>query len=249
MTIDIETFGTTAVVKLSTPDGLNLLTSQLRSELEEGLTALDHDSGVRAIVLQGTERAFSSGADINELPLPPCDPRGLLKRILSVIRLPERLGKPVIAVVEGNALAGGFELALACDWIFASPDARFSLPEVAVGLVPGYALSRLPMLVGEAKARRMMLDPVLMGPEEVAAMGIHVTPCEDPAAAAMAMAERMAAAAPNSAALVKRLTNRWLRMSDFTLVIEAYGFLFNTQDAAEGIQAFREHREPQFLGK
>jgi enoyl-CoA hydratase/carnithine racemase len=238
----------TAILTLESDDGLNRLSRHFLRELAEHLHTCAENSSVRGIVIAATGRAFSAGADIEEFPYGR-DADEFLHEMLTLISTPERIPKPVVAAVERSAIAGGFELALACDWIVAHPEARLGLAEVKFGFMPGYCMSRLPYLVGEARARRLLLDPGPFRPKELAALGIHISESsegKDAIGGAIEMCRRMEVGAPSSIRLVKGLTNRFVRNPDFDAVIAAYNFLFLHPASHEGLNAFRENRSPDF---
>ncbi len=248
MPTSVAVDGTVAVVTLSSADGLNRLSRALLGELATALYDCERNSAVRGIVLTAEGRTFSAGADIDEFPYGQ-DADGFLHEVLGLLSTPERIAKPIVAVVERSAMAGGLELALSCDWIVAAADARLGLPEVQLGFMPGYCMSRLPSLVGEARARRLMLDPGPYTPAELATLGVHVSSPPDGRSVleeAMTICTRMSVGAPTSIRLVKAMTNRLVRSPDFEPVIAAYNYLFQLPAASEGLAAFREHRAPDF---
>ena len=244
MSVNVEARDHIALVTLSSDDGLNLLSCAVLEELAERLHDLEADSGVDGIVLQSSERCFSAGADIDEFPLGE-DAYEFLHRILFLLSTPERINKPVVAAVNGPARAGGFELAMACDWIVATPRSTFGLPEVTFGFVPGYCMSRLPYLVGEARAKRLMLDPGPYSVEDLCSFGIHISSSQDvesPQSEAEEICRRMTAGTPESIRLVKRFTNRLQRSPDFEPVIDAYNYLFGLDAPRDRVQAFRARK-------
>ena len=248
MSIGIAVRETTAILTLKSEDGLNRLSRTVLHELADELHKCEIDGDIRGIVLAAEGRAFSAGADIDEFPYGG-DADSFLREVLGLISTPERIAKPVVAAVERAAVAGGFELALSCDWIVANADARLGLSEIKFGFMPGYCMTRLPYLIGEARARRLMLDPGPFHPEELALLGVHISvPAEgqDIVTGAIEMCRRMEVGAPTSIRLVKHLTNRFVRSPDFEAVIAAYNYLFQLPAASEGFAAFSENRPPDF---
>lgn len=236
------------MLTLTAPDGLNILGIDTLRALAAALSECADDKQTSGVVLTGSGRAFSVGADIDEFPYGE-DAYPFLTEVLSLLSAPERFPKPIVAAVDTLAMAGGFELALACDWIVASPDARMGLSEVRFGFVPGYCMSRLPFLIGEARARRMMLDPGPYDVRELMDLGIHVSACTDDETAvegATRICRRMTGGAPISVRLVKGMTNRFERSPDFEPIVNAYNYLFSRPEAAEGRAAFKERRQPRF---
>jgi enoyl-CoA hydratase/carnithine racemase len=187
---------------------------------------------------------------MTEFPVAPCDPTSFVESVLVSDSMPERLRKPVLAVVEGQAIAGGFELALACDWIYASERAQFRLPEARFGLVAGYAAARLSSIVGSARARRLMMTGEMISAVDAERYGIHVTITRPGGAlaAALAMAEDICRSAPHAVRLIKQRSVAGVMASDpgFRVSLAAYAQLWNSPDAAEAMTAFRERRPPVF---
>ena len=248
MSVECVVEGTTAILTLQSPDGLNRLSRTLLRNLAGVLFECEENSDVRGIVITAEGRTFSAGADIDEFPY-GADADAFLREVLGLISTPERIGKPVIAAIDRSAIAGGFELALSCDWIVADSAARFGLTEIQFGFIPGYCMTRLPFLVGEARARRLMLDPGPFGVDELAQLGIHISSPGIGVSVrdgALAMCQRMEMGAPTSVRLVKRLTNRFVRNPDFEAVVAAYNYLFQHSTAIEGVNAFKEGRQPDF---
>jgi enoyl-CoA hydratase/carnithine racemase len=248
--INSEDRGAIRILAMSSLDGLNILSAADRKVLDELLVDADHDDRVRAIVLTGSDRAFSVGADINEFPKAPCDPAEYVQTALGALSRPERLRKPVLAAVSGRVVAGGFELALACDWIFASEEAEFSLPEARFGLVAGYAAARLPDLIGPARARRLLMSGESITASKAEALGVHVTIVTDgsPLDRALQFAEELSQSAPQAVRLIKQRTVRaagW-RDPDLGVSISGYAELWNNPDTIEGLRAFADRRPPVF---
>ena len=248
--VEYETEGSIAVVRLNRPDRLNALNRQLQDELGEAFAAAEAAPEVRVLILTGTGRAFSVGADIEELETTAEGAARQLQASLACLSSPERLRKPVIAAVNGYALGGGFELALACDIVVASDRAVFSVPEPTLGVVPGFAMQRLPRLVGVMRAREILLTARRLSAQEAREYGLvsRVAPHEELMEQARGVAMGMTELAPLALELLKATINRNLLSSDLEFAERANAWLFTTRDAQEGIRAFREKRKPKFSG-
>jgi enoyl-CoA hydratase/carnithine racemase len=249
-TVEYETEGRIAVVRLNRPDRLNALNRQLQDELGEAFAAAEAAPEVRVLILTGAGRAFSVGADIEELETTAEGAARQLRASLACLSSPERLRKPVIAAVNGYALGGGFELALACDIVVASDRAVFSVPEPTLGVVPGFAMQRLPRLVGVMRAREILLTARRLSAQEAREYGLvsRVAPHDELMEQARSVAMGMTELAPLALELLKATINRNLLPSDLVFAERANAWLFTTRDAQEGIRAFREKRKPKFSG-
>lgn len=248
--MEYEAEGHIAVVRLNRPDRLNALNRQLQDELGEAFAAAEAAREVRVLILTGAGRAFSVGADIEELETTAEGAARQLQASLACLSSPERLRKPVIAAVNGYALGGGFELALACDIVVASDRAVFSVPEPTLGVVPGFAMQRLPRLVGVMRAREILLTARRLSAQEAREYGLvsRVAPHDDLMEQARSVAMGMTELAPLALELLKATINRNLLSSDLVFAERANAWLFTTRDAQEGIRAFREKRKPSFSG-
>ena len=249
-TVEYETEGSIAVVRLNRPGRLNALNRQLQDELGEAFAAAEAAPEVRVLILTGAGRAFSVGADIEELETTAEGAARQLQASLACLSSPERLRKPVIAAVNGYALGGGFELALACDIVVASDRAVFSVPEPTLGVVPGFAMQRLPRLVGVMRAREILLTARRLSAQEAREYGLvsRVAPHDELMEQARSVAMGMTELAPLALELLKATINRNLLASDLVFAERANAWLFATRDAQEGIRAFREKRKPKFSG-
>ncbi len=249
-TVEYEAEGIIAVVRLNRPDRLNALNRRLQDELGEAFAAAEAAPEVRVVILTGAGRAFSVGADIEELETTAEGAARQLQASLACLSSPERLRKPVIAAVNGYALGGGFELALACDIVVASDRAVFSVPEPTLGVVPGLAMQRLPRLVGVMRAREILLTARRLSAQEAREYGLvtRVAPHDELMNQARSVAMSMADLAPLALELLKGAINRNLLPSDLAFAERANAWLFTTRDAQEGIRAFREKRKPKFTG-
>ncbi|HWW23271.1 MAG TPA: enoyl-CoA hydratase-related protein [Edaphobacter sp.] len=246
-----------ATVTLNRPKVLNALNAQTFDELEAMFRTLAVDSAVRVVLLMGAgDKAFAAGADINELASTDAV-TGLAKakRGQAVFRLIETCGKPVIALINGFALGGGCELAMACTLRLASEKARLGQPEVKLGLIPGYGgTQRLPRLVGEPAALKLLLTGEMIDAAEARRIGLvdEVVPAERLMERGEALAKSIVAMAPLAVAgcleAVRR--GRGLQIDAATDVeAEVFGRLCGTVDKAEGTKAFLEKRSPVWEGR
>jgi enoyl-CoA hydratase/carnithine racemase len=247
-TVAVDDSGVVRLITMSSENGLNALDTCAREMLRDALNGAESERHVRAVILLGATRAFSVGADISEFPDAPCDPSQFLLDALAIFSLPERLSKPVVCVIEGLAIAGGLELALASDWIFAEPQAELALTEARFGLLPGYALSRLARSIGSHRARRLMMTGETLKRDAAAQLGLPVSPSEEGSGLddALEFCTLIARSAPSSVAEIKRLDSQLDSDRDFELTVNTYSRLWNEQDGVEGLRAFREHRSPAF---
>ncbi len=242
--------GPLAIVRIDRHRQLNALSREVQDGLTAAFTAAEADAAVRVLVLTGTGRAFSAGADIDELATDPEGAARQLNESLRFLTSPERLRKPVIAAVNGYALGGGFELALACDFVIASEKASFGVPEPTLGVVPGMAMQRLPKIVGIMRARDILLSARRLSAREAFDYGIATRVVADGALMeeAQALGLQVARLGPQAVALLKATINRNFNTDDMLFSERANAWLFATEDAREGIAAFREKRPPRFAG-
>jgi enoyl-CoA hydratase len=253
----VETRDGVAVVTVHRPEKLNALDDRTIEELGAAFDALAADASVRGVILTGAGgKAFVAGADIAELSgETPVEGRDRALRGQRVFDRIENLGKPVIAAVNGFALGGGCELAMACHVRVASENARLGTPEVKLGLMCGYAgTQRLPRLVGKGRALEMLLTGEMIDAQEALRVGLvnHVFPQESLLAEAEALLRKMLANGPLSLRLTLDAVNAGLEMP-FAAAEEheatLFGLLCATDDMKEGTKAFLEKRAPQFKGR
>jgi enoyl-CoA hydratase len=244
-------------VTFNRPKVLNALNRRTMEELDDVLRVVQEDSEVRALILTGAgEKSFVAGADINELAQQtPLAGRETALYGQSVLRRLETLGKPSIAAINGFALGGGCELALACSIRLASRTAMLGQPEVTLGIIPGYGGSqRLSRLCGKGVAHELCLTGEKITAEEAQRIGL-VNRVYEPAEllpAAEAMAKRIAANAPIAVRLTMEAIERGAEMpQEEALRLEAtlFGLSCSTADMREGTTAFLQKRPPQFQGK
>ncbi|HEY2857121.1 MAG TPA: enoyl-CoA hydratase-related protein [Terracidiphilus sp.] len=247
-----------AQITLDRPKVLNALNAATVAELDAAATALAEDASIRVVLLTGAGgRAFAAGADIRELAAASSadEGRAFALRGQAVFRRIETLGKPVIACIQGFALGGGCELAMACTFRIAADDARLGQPEAALGVIPGYGgTQRLPRLVGRGAALRLLLTGETIGANEALRIGLvdEVVPAADLMTRAEAIAHAIATKAPLAIAETLRVVEDTLALPlDLGLLREAetFGRLCATIDKAEGTAAFLEKRSPQWKGE
>jgi enoyl-CoA hydratase len=246
-----------ATVTLNRPTVLNALNAVMMRELDELFTALALDDTVRVVLLCGAGgKAFAAGADIREL-VEATDGEQFAGRTHRIFRRIETLGKPVIACIDGFALGGGCELAMACTLRLAASTARLGQPEIKLGLIPGYGgTQRLPRLVGPGAALKMILTGAMIDAPEAFRIGLvdEVVPGDTEAlrVRAQALAQLLAGMPPLAIAAAIEAVDRGASLPlDEALALEAgiFGRLFATEDKREGTLAFLEKRAPNWLGR
>ncbi|HJQ19959.1 MAG TPA: enoyl-CoA hydratase-related protein [Gemmatimonadaceae bacterium] len=246
-----------ATITLNRPDKLNALNDATMLELSRAVDAMRGSSDVAAAILTGAGRAFVAGADIAELRAKSsAEAYALARRGQDVFRRIETSPKPVIAAINGFALGGGCELAMACHVRIASEAAKFGQPEVKLGIIPGYGgTQRLTRLVGRGRALQLLLTGEMIDAAEAYRVGLVnrvVGANEKVVDAARAMLQQMLANGPLALAHCIEAVNRGADIDmDDALAMEAaaFGLLASTQDMQEGTAAFVEKRAPTFRGK
>jgi enoyl-CoA hydratase len=246
-----------ATLAVNRPDKLNALNGDTIRELAEAFRALRDDTDVRGILLTGAgEKAFVAGADIAELAqMGPIDGVRVSREGQDAFRYLERIGKPVIAVVNGFALGGGLELALACHLRVASSKAKFGLPEVKLGIIPGYGGTiRLQRLVGRGRALELILTGEMIDATEAHRIGLvnRVFEPGDLMTQAREMMSKIVANGPVALALALEAVDNAASVSaDDAQVLESnlFGLLASTTDMREGMTAFLEKRKADFKGR
>ena len=257
MIVTIQRDEPIAVITLNRPDVLNAINAAMLDELEGALVGFRSDDGVRVVILTGAgDKAFAAGADIAELAAQTATSgREFALRGQRVFELVEGLGKPVIAAINGYALGGGCELAMACTLRLAADTARLGQPEITLGLMPGYGGSyRLARLVGKTKAMELLLTGAPISATEAERIGLvnRVVPAAELMTAARALADKLARNAPIAMRYILEAVNRGLEMSTAEAsVLEAtlFGLAMATDDMREGTAAFLEKRAPAFKGR
>lgn len=246
-----------AFVTINRPKVLNALNDVTIGEMRQLFLALRHDAGVRAVIITGAgEKGFVAGADINELALQ--NPAGGMDRSLRgqhVLQLLETMGKPVIAAVNGYALGGGCELALACSVRIASTHAKLGQPEVKLGIIPGYGgTQRLTRLIGKGPALQLLLTGEIIDAQEALRLGLVNRVVEPPQLLpeAEALARKMIVNAPLALRYCLDAVHHGLELTEQEgLFLEAtlFGMSCATEDMREGTRAFLEKRPPKFNGR
>jgi enoyl-CoA hydratase len=257
-TIKLENQNAIWTLTLNRPEALNALNNELLSELSEALKNLSEKNlqEAKVLILTGSgEKAFVAGADIKEIHQLKMDSaQKFAEKGQSIFRMLENLQIPVIAAVNGFALGGGCELALACDFIYASENAKFGLPEVTLGLIPGFGGTvRLARAIGLPKAKEWTFTGNMVNAAEAKAMGLvnQVLPLADLLPAVRKTAETIASRGPVAVGAAKAsVMEAFDHDIDSGMAIEASKFatLFQTQDVREGTLAFIEKRKAQFQG-
>jgi enoyl-CoA hydratase len=253
----LERDGAVAIVTVNRPNVLNALNAQTLDELRRVMLDLKHDDSAHAVVLTGAgDKSFVAGADINELAVQtPTSGREHALRGQHVLDLIENLGKPVIAAINGYALGGGCELAMACTLRLAADTAKIGQPEINLGLIPGYAgTQRLSRLVGKGRAMEIILTGAPISAHEAERIGLvnRVVPAADLMTAAKQLASALAKQAPIAMRYIINAINKGLEMPFAEgCVFEAtlFGLVASTDDMREGTRAFLEKRKPEFKGK
>jgi enoyl-CoA hydratase len=253
----LERDGAIVSITINRPTVLNALNTQTIDELRRAILDLKRDDGVRVVILTGAgEKSFVAGADINELAVQT--PTGGREHALTgqhVFDLIENMGKPVIAAINGYALGGGCELAMACTLRIAADTAKLGQPEVGLGLIPGYAgTQRLPRLVGKAKAMEMILTGAPIAADEAQRIGLvnRVVPATSLMMEAKALAAQLAKSAPIAMRYIINAINKGVEMPfaeacqyEATL----FGLVASTDDMREGTKAFLDKRKAEFKGR
>ena len=245
-----------AVVTVNRPEVMNALNQETVKELKAAALAVRDDSSIGGMIITGMgEKAFVAGADINELARESVlSGRETSIRGQETLQVLELMGKPVIAAINGYALGGGFELALGCHIRIAAENAKMGLPEVGLGIMPGFGGSqRLPRLIGSSRALELILTGKTISAQEAMDIGLlsKVVPEGQSLESAIEMMKVILSKAPLSLKMCIEAVNRGMNMTlDEGLAIESdrFGLLCGTEDMKEGMKAFLGKREPKFKG-
>jgi enoyl-CoA hydratase len=255
-TITLDRRGKVAVLTINRPDKLNALSIQVHTEGVAALDELRKDDSVRVVIITGAgEKAFIAGADISEFEgKTPVTQRDVFHE-RSLFNSIDTFPKPVIAMVNGFCLGGGNELAMACDIRMASENARFSQPEINLGIMcGGGGTQRLPRLVGEGRAMEMALTGDMIDAATAERFGLvnHVYPAAELEAETMKLAEKIAEKAPIALQLSKeavKFASRSNLDEGLRREVDLFAICFSTEDKKEGVSAFLEKRKPEFKGR
>lgn len=243
-----------AYVTINRPKKLNALNKSTITELHTVFEMLNADSEVRVVILTGSgDKAFVAGADISEFSDFSTDQGGELARKGQemVFDYIENLSKPVIAAINGYALGGGLELAMACHFRIASTEAKMGLPEVSLGVIPGYGgTQRLPMLIGKGRALELISTASMISADDALSYGLvnHVTSAEELIPLAEKIASKIMRNSPMAIGAAIRAVNDAYRdgVNGFDTEIREFGNCFGTDEFIEGTSAFLEKRKPNF---
>lgn len=252
----IQKEGSVCTVKINHPEALNALNSTILRELESAFSEIAEDTGIDVVILTGEGRSFVAGADISEMSsLNATEGKAFGELGAKVFRQIELLDKVVIAAVNGFALGGGCELAMACDIRIASTKAKFGQPEVGLGITPGFSgTQRLPRIVGLGKAKELIYTADIISADEAYRIGL-VNKVVEPEALqteCMMMAKKIASKASLAVKYSKEAINRGIE-TDIDTGIEVennlFGLCFATEDQKEGMRAFLNKKAPVFIKK
>lgn len=246
-----------ATITINRPAKLNALNKQTIQELHEAFKALDEDASVRAIILTGSgEKAFVAGADISEFAHFSVQEGAQLAAQGQELLFDfvQNLRTPVIAAVNGFALGGGLELAMSCHFRVASDNAKMGLPEVSLGVIPGYGgTQRLPQLVGKGRAMEMIMTAGMVSAEDAKNWGLvnHVVPQTELLDFCNGIAQKILRNSPTAISQAIKAVNANFEdgVNGFQTEIKSFGKCFGTEDFKEGTTAFLEKRKAEFSGK
>jgi enoyl-CoA hydratase len=255
--IIFEREGDVAVIKINRPKALNAINPDLLAEMSDALGKIEEDTSVKALVLTGEgDKAFVAGADIAYMvKLDPLQSRKFSRYGQEVLFSLEKLTIPVIACVNGFALGGGTELAMACDFIYASENAKFGQPEINLGIIPGFGgTQRLSRLVGKAMAKELCMTGMMITAQEAKEVGLvnKVFPPEKLWEETMKTANVMASKGKVSMKAVKRCIDRGFDLdlhSGCYMESDSFALCMSSPDGEEGMSAFLEKRKPEFKGE
>lgn len=243
-----------ATLTLNRPQVLNALNRSMVDEIDAAIDRIARDNNIRVVVLTGAGKHFAAGADVNDMALMgPEEARSFA--FGTIFNKLENLPQPVIAAVKGYALGAGFEMALTADIRLAGSSARFGLPEINLGIMPGAGgTQRLPRLIGNAQAKELIFLGHNIDAPTALQLGLvnRIVADEELLDEALKMAEKMSAKPPLALKMAKRTINTGLNLdikSGTDLEVISWSDLFATEDQKEGMKAFLEKRKPNFTGR
>ncbi len=254
-TISASRQGRVGTIKLNRPEAMNALNTKMVTELILALSEFEKEEEVRCVVIAGSERAFSAGADIKEMADMTAVQMAMTGHFFPLWDKIGRFPKPTVGALSGFVLGGGLELAMSCDILVASETTQMGQPEIDIGVMPGGGgTQRLTRAVGKSKAMEMILTGRRIGAEEAKTLGLvsKVVPKEAYLEEAMKVAEEIASKSPVAVRLAKMAVGKAFEMGlgdgmDFER--ELFYLLFSAEDKTEGMKAFMEKRKPDFKGR
>jgi len=246
-----------ATVTINRPKSLNALNTEVLNEIFQAVESVGANAEIRVLILTGSgEKAFVAGADITELAeLNTLAAKFFVANGHKTMAALQDLAIPVIAAVNGFALGGGLELALSCDFIYASENAKFGLPEITLGLIPGFGgTQRLSRIIGKNMAKEMIFTGKMVSAQEASQLGIvnRVVPAEELMNEVRKTADAISSRGKISLNMAKQTINQGLDVDLATgckMEIDAFALCVASEDAQEGTRAFLDKREPDFKGK
>jgi enoyl-CoA hydratase len=255
--IQCEIRNSVLVITINRPDKLNALNKQTIEELHDTLVEAENQNDIRAIIITGAgQKAFVAGADISEFANFSVSEGKQLSSIghFKIFNFIENFSKPIIAAVNGFALGGGLELAMACHIRVVSDNARMGLPEVSLGLIPGYGgTQRLAQLLGKGKAFEMIVTAEMINAQEAFKWGLanYVTTQEELLNKCFELTNKIASKSPTAIKTAIKVINAGYNnnLNGYEVEIEEFGKAFGTKDFKEGVSAFLEKRKPNFKGE
>ncbi len=245
-----------ATVTINRPKALNALNYDTLMEMRDCFNAIGDSKDIHVVIITGSgEKAFVAGADISFMgELDPLEARGFGKLGQNVLNTIENLPQPVIAAINGFALGGGCEIALACDMRLASDRAKFGQPEVNLGVIPGFGgTQRLPRLVGKGHANELVFSGKIIDAEEACRIGLvnRVVPHDQLLEECISLAQMISAKSPVAVRLCKESVNNGVEMDldrGCAYELDLFSLCFASSDQKEGMKAFLEKRSPKFTG-
>ena len=241
-------------VTVNRPDKLNALNKDVISDLDALVNEVQDNTAIKAVIITGAgQKAFVAGADISEfIGLSNEEGKMLAKKGQDIFARIENCSKPIVAAVNGFALGGGCELAMACHFRIASDNAKFGQPEVNLGLIPGYGgTQRLVQLIGKGRALELLMSGNMIDASIALEYGLvnHVVPLDDLLPKAKMIVEQIIAKAPLAVAKCIKAANAvFSEANGYEVELKAFGECFSTKDMKEGTSAFLEKRKPHFTG-